>query len=438
MIDPFLDACGATGPLVIGTESAGGPGVETRAFDLPFVLAGGDPRSDLRLAHPDVSDRHAYLQLVDGQLVCIDLGSRIGVYQGGKCQRLAYLERGQAVRIGPYRVRLVGGDSESDAPCDAPCPPLRLALSHRGVRESFCELPRGLALVGSAADCQIRLIDPSVSNYHCSLVHTPGGVWVVDLLGQGGVRVNGRDVGYARVHEGDSLHIGHSVIRVLTPSDVAASAPVLSPASSDDGPPPPPPPATIAAPDQTAELTERVLGPVVSQIGLMRQQMVEEFQQSRAMLFETLSTLQREQTAFVDQELEEIRTLSQELHSLRADLERQTRLLAEQVDSFKSSSSTRLGAATTSAPRAAPPDTLPVAVPRLTFNGHSPRPGGPSRGAHNPPPRHDATVGLVRARTEDAHARLCQKIAGLKAKRQTRWERLMALFPKGAPGKPTS
>ena len=39
----------------------------------------------------------------------------------------------------------------------------------------------------------------SVSRVHCSLVRTPGGVWVVDLHGQGGTKIKGHSVEYARL-----------------------------------------------------------------------------------------------------------------------------------------------------------------------------------------------------------------------------------------------
>ena len=174
-MNQFLEACRASGPLLLGVESPGDGDGETRAFDLPFVIVGRDPRSDLQLDAPDVSDRHAYFQLVGGQLVCVDLGSRIGVYHGGKCRRISYVERDQAVRIGPYRIRLLAGDAPLGAVNPEPDEPASiLELSHRSLRRSCCALPAGLSLVGSAVDCSIRLIDPSVSNYHCSLIRTPG------------------------------------------------------------------------------------------------------------------------------------------------------------------------------------------------------------------------------------------------------------------------
>jgi len=403
-MNQFLEACGATGPLLLNVEAPGIAG-EARGYDLPFVLIGKDPRCDLRLDHPEVSPRHAYVQLVNGRLLCADLGSRSGVHQGGKRRRLGWLDRERAVRIGPYRIRLLSGDnhvaldpSETDDVLGGGLGRGKLVfeLSHRSVRLSRCEIDGGLALVGSAADCEVRLIDPSVTSYHCALVPTPEGVWVVDLLGQGGIRINGHEVSYGRLSEGDSLQLGHSLIRMVAP-DEAASVIVTRPepaheslkagprtfVASTPKPPVSPPPGASSWPQphvnrlnvddsddgyppegsdfwpdeanahedgivfgntsangtsrranstggelalpmsQAVELVERVLAPMLGQVGVMQQQMVDELHQSRATMFEMFSALQQEQTSALDHELDQIRLISQELNLFRADLERQ-------------------------------------------------------------------------------------------------------------------
>ena len=79
----FLDACGAAGPLHWDVQCPGSRAGDRLTLDLPFLLVGSDPACDLRLQHPDVSDRHAYLQLVGGRLFCLDLGSRTGNVEHG-------------------------------------------------------------------------------------------------------------------------------------------------------------------------------------------------------------------------------------------------------------------------------------------------------------------------------------------------------------------
>ncbi len=423
----FLEACGASGPLLLGVGALGTGEHEARAFDLPFALVGRDPRSDVRLDNPEVSERHAYFQIVAGQLHCIDLGSRNGIYHGGRCRRNSYVERDQAVRIGPYRIRLLAGDAPRaavDPESDEPAPALE--LSHRALRRSRCVLPEGLALVGSALDCSIRLIDPSVTNYHCSLIRTPKGVWIVDLLGVGGVRVNGQEIGYARLYEGDEVAVGQSVLRLSAgseadrpPAPSAAPTPVEPPVVRNTANVPlmtsvaliprAHEPERVSASDalqvaHATDLVDRIVAPLVQQFGMLQQQMVEEMNQARALMFDTFATLHQEQSAFLNHELEQLRQLSHELQTLRADLERQTRQLTEHVP-------IRL-------------DAVSPMVPART------------NGTHNrvvPAPR---TTPEATAETADKiHAVLCDRISLIQQEQQSRWQKIMSLLPGSTPSK---
>ena len=248
VMNSFLSVCGVVGPLQLNVECQGMPEVECLSFDTPFVLIGRDPISDMQFLHPDVSDRHAYLQMVGGRLFCVDLGSRQGTYLAGKRQRSGWVGHLRAIRVGPYRIRLVAGDDDTPAPGVEPRPeelplPLRegfnrprltLELSHRVLRSSRCQIHSAWSSSGSAADCQVRLLDPSVSNYHCSLLQTSLGIWVVDLLGQGGgVGQRGQGVRDAQVHDGDELRLGHSIRFHLDPEPAGtALTPQQTPASS--------------------------------------------------------------------------------------------------------------------------------------------------------------------------------------------------------------
>ena len=73
---------------------------------------------------------------------------------------------------------------------------------------------RVMSLIGSASGCKFRLTDPSVSRFHGSLLRTSAGVWIVDLLGQGGITVNEVPVRSHRLMDGDVLGIGRYQIRI--------------------------------------------------------------------------------------------------------------------------------------------------------------------------------------------------------------------------------
>ena len=83
----FLEACGANGPVRREWDDWETGKPVARDFERPAVPVGRNPHADLVLGHPLVGQRHAYLQLVEGRLFAIDLGSREGLRWGGVARR---------------------------------------------------------------------------------------------------------------------------------------------------------------------------------------------------------------------------------------------------------------------------------------------------------------------------------------------------------------
>src|SRR5207245_11015219 len=104
----FLQACRWRGPLRLSVESQGQSLTMERVLHQPFALVGCDPRMDLFLSHPQVSRRHAYLQLLGGKLFCIDLQSQSEAHGQGDTE--------QAIRIGPFSLRAAADDGEEPPP----------------------------------------------------------------------------------------------------------------------------------------------------------------------------------------------------------------------------------------------------------------------------------------------------------------------------------
>lgn len=347
MSSSFLSTCGATGSLTWIVE---GPGrAERLERDQPFLVVGSDPGCTLPLNHPDVCPRHAYLQLVGGRLYCLDLGSRTGTYRDGRNLRSGWIAPGQAIRVGPYRIRLAGGVPHGHEPTSAPVPPSAhalsgtLELSHRAVRSTSCSVEQTLMLAGSAADCQVRLVDPRVSNYHISLIPARDGLWMVDLLGQGGASINGAPARHGLVRPGDALRIGESSIRLHAEAEAETETgadevspeaePELADETEGEGEPLPAPiasetaalPARIAdlaaagglqlpdLPADQARLAESFLVPFLTQFNLMQQRAERE-------RFEAFAAMQREQLGVLREELDQVRELRQEIEELRAEL----------------------------------------------------------------------------------------------------------------------
>jgi ABC transport system ATP-binding/permease protein len=71
---------------------------------------GRDPDCDLVLDHPTVSRRHAVIRMASGTATIEDQGSAVGVRVNGETVRLASLEIGDQIAIGPYRIIFDGED----------------------------------------------------------------------------------------------------------------------------------------------------------------------------------------------------------------------------------------------------------------------------------------------------------------------------------------
>jgi DNA-binding NtrC family response regulator len=72
----------------------------------PRLLVGGSPACDLKLADPQVSRRHAALELRDGALLLGDLGSTNGTSVNGVAIGEAFLRGGEVVRLGATAIRV--------------------------------------------------------------------------------------------------------------------------------------------------------------------------------------------------------------------------------------------------------------------------------------------------------------------------------------------
>src|SRR5438270_12338910 len=63
-IERFWSDCGGAEPLVLEVSGPDQPKPERVALRRPFAVVGSRAHSDLRLDGPDVSRKHAYLQLI--------------------------------------------------------------------------------------------------------------------------------------------------------------------------------------------------------------------------------------------------------------------------------------------------------------------------------------------------------------------------------------
>lgn len=241
-LQEFIADCGGPVPYHLAITNGETREVEIVPLDRAALLVGRAKNCDIVLSHGDVSYRHAYLQLLGGRLLCVDMDSRSGIRWKEERRRSGWIVAGQAVYIGPHEVRLVkrGGAANADAEdadrvsvaealqtADAVFPRASLELLSRNSRSRtgrMLVLKPGVTLIGRSRLAQIRLKHESVSHVHCSLVLTQSGLWIVDLLGRGGTLVNDRNVEFCRLQKQDRVQVGefhmlvdHSVMQPLAP-----------------------------------------------------------------------------------------------------------------------------------------------------------------------------------------------------------------------------
>lgn len=348
MSDPvrlsFLQACGGSGPLSISVQPPDQPATAPQEFWQPSLLIGRHERADLRLGDPAVSQRHAYLQLIAGRLLCIDLESRTGTLHRGERVSFTWLDPRDTIQIGPYRldIRLgapgAGASRGPGAPArEAPIGfgqwksslrPADVEVLRDGQATMLWPMSQMIALVGGSSLCHLRLMGKRVTRFAFSLVRTPLGVWMVDLGSSNGVRINDDQQALALLAEGDQIPIGpyQLVMRYGDRPDRAGSRPAattLAPVRR------PPAPAQAVPTRNWAELTpaspsnpsvEQLLPAVhrlLEQVVQVQHQMSEQLPQAITLITQAFGALQRDQLAVVRDELAEIRRLNQEIVALR-------------------------------------------------------------------------------------------------------------------------
>ena len=150
------------------------------------------------------------------------------------------------------------------------------------------------------------------------------------------------------------------------------------------------PPAELPAPMNG---TEALLMPLVSQFSQMQQQMFEQFQQTLLMIAQMFGNLQREQMALIRQELEQIRELTRQLHTLQSEGMRQS-----------------------SSPLPAPAQ---AAAPRSPMPRLSSRPPFPAAKAGTPSAQYS---------DPEVHVWLHQRLSALQQERQSRWQKVLGIL----------
>jgi pSer/pThr/pTyr-binding forkhead associated (FHA) protein len=240
VISRFAEACSASAPLDMRVDLADGGLLAEGIVPMPFSLVGRDDACDVTLTDSEVNPRHTWLQVIGGRVFAVDLGSRTGLNWPGGGTGSGWLDVGVPVRIGPFQLLLRSPVASHPLAFPLGYNPLltdqNTARLHPTVSLDFRNgkrakdrwtINRLITLIGRSPDCKIRLTADDIAGYHCGLVLSPDGVWVVDLSGRG-VVVNGERMRVSPLRHGAELWIGRFLIGVQYPV-VNNTTPVVRP-----------------------------------------------------------------------------------------------------------------------------------------------------------------------------------------------------------------
>ncbi|MCA9023636.1 MAG: FHA domain-containing protein [Planctomycetaceae bacterium] len=230
MLSRFRRACGQKTAFIVKISSSeSGARPQPVLWNRPCLIIGKGEDCDLQLNHTEVSRRHAYFQIINERIYCADLGSRTGTHWPNGASQAGWVNTDESVSIGPYSLTfepapqlfdaeraedefsrddlLTTPDSEENFNCF-------LDFLNAGQNVRRYRVARDVTLIGSGDAAKVHLAHPSVSKTHCSIVRTPSGLWLVDLLSDDGTIINGHIEPLAPLNSGDEFQVGRFLVSV--------------------------------------------------------------------------------------------------------------------------------------------------------------------------------------------------------------------------------
>ncbi len=296
---PFLHECGAVGPLVFRHER--GDEAHLVRVSKPCAFIGTDPRSDIVLDRDRALARCAYLQVIAGRLMCLDLHCS-DKHESQERQRFGWLEVGQAVIIGKSKVRLISGVPPTASVYQGNELPEITLVGPDGKSQTFC---RPLTVLGTSADCQVRLDRAGISPFHAALVAVPNRVWVVRLLIP---PARASDECAFSVDRGAQtrLRLGEAELRMHVSPATKSLATVVPQFESD----------ALDRPDSGDAVTA-----LARHYAETQQQMFAQFNETIAKFMNTVGAMHNDLVQLLQREMERVDRLDKELGELRAQQE---------------------------------------------------------------------------------------------------------------------
>lgn len=221
------------------------------------LTIGREEANDLVLDDPTVSGFHAEIQVENGNLYLVDLGSTNGTQVNGQTitgRRL--LSAWNILQFGEIRAEIVDtdqrrptveisaaidGNEKAGMPGDAnDTPPQGWSLTGKSTEVSGKVFPiTGSMVIGRSPECKIVLLSQQVSSRHAELCFVGKQLLVKDLGSLNGTYVNGRKVSEMSLATGDEVRFDEVVFKVAGPKpDIAKTVlrPVVDPSKTQVNP----------------------------------------------------------------------------------------------------------------------------------------------------------------------------------------------------------
>ena len=197
----------------------------------PQVIVGRHRDCDMVVKSPRISRRHCQVKWTPDGIAIKDLGSSGGTQVGDRKIGRARIKPGDRILLADIELELRDGPPPQGDVQQAPtaaiaeAPPTvpktmsgewELHYANEDGAQQMATLRPGSnpLILGRKADCDIRLINPTVGRHHCKVSVENGELVAKDLDSSNGTFINGEKIGQGRLRDGDVLECGTAEVKI--------------------------------------------------------------------------------------------------------------------------------------------------------------------------------------------------------------------------------
>lgn len=188
----------------------------------PYGVIGRGDECHLCLPDPVIGYRQLYLQAIGNRLAAVDLlGPATAQWQGAPFT--GWFGPQHRLDLAGYSIQLADSHWLAEEALPGPLdfkprdgyrseygmlPEVELTMLNTSSQGRAWPINRVITLFGRDERCRITVMDEKISKVHCAFLLLPTGLWVIDMFGRLGVKVNGEVTRCALLAQGAELQIG--------------------------------------------------------------------------------------------------------------------------------------------------------------------------------------------------------------------------------------